>query len=99
MIAEAEKKWIAKASELSKNARFSGRADTICKRTSRYHSIFSSFYSPSHLHIHIYAGAPMVRARAGTFNAGIKQRVTPSNNSIKLRLEAAGRLETRARMQ
>lgn len=55
-------------------------------RASRYHSIFSSFYSPLHLHIHIYAGVPVVPESA--FNAGIKQRVTPSNNSIKLRARA-----------
>lgn len=87
------KKMITKANELSKNAWFSRRADTICKHTSRYHSIFSSLYSPSHLHIHIYAGVPVVRARAGAFNASIKQRVTPSNNSIKLRSGAVGCLD------
>lgn len=30
------------------------------------------------------------RARAGAFNADIKRRVTPSNNSIKLRAGASG---------
>lgn len=51
---------------------------------------FLQFIPPLHLHIHIYAGVPVVRARAGAFNASIKQRVTPSNNSIKLRARASG---------
>jgi len=38
---------------------------------------------------------PVVRARAGTFNASIKQHVTPSNNSIKLRSGAVGWLVSR----
>lgn len=82
------KNMITKENELSKKMRDSTDALTqfANARRARYHSIFSSFYSPSHLHIHIYAS---VRARAAdAFNAGIKRRVTPTNNSIKLRAGA-----------
>lgn len=81
------KNMITKANELSKKcAILRTRWHNLQTRVARYHSIFSSFYSPSHLHIHIYAG---VRARAANaFNASIKRRVTPTNNSIKLRAGA-----------
>lgn len=93
MIAEAEKKIDNQGERVIEKTH--GSPDALTQFANARRVIipyFLHFIPPSHLHIHIYAVAPMVRARAGTFNASIKQRVTPTNNSIKLRLEAVGRL-------